>query len=215
MGEKDFRKGLVYALGAYGLWGLIPLYFKTISNVSPLEILAHRVVWSFLLLAVIVTACRRWTELSAVLRSRKVVLTLLATTGLIAVNWLTYIYAVSANQVLQSSLGYFITPLMNVLLGVLFLKERLRTNQVLSILLAIVGVLNLGIVGGRLPWIALLLSISFSFYGLLRKTVAADGLLGLFVETLLLFPLAVSYIVWIEQRGMAVFGSAGEQRPDC
>jgi chloramphenicol-sensitive protein RarD len=194
------RTGVVCGLLSYGLWGLIPLYFKLVAQVSPLEVLAHRVLWSLVLLAIVITLLRRWGDLWPALQSRKVLLTLVASTLLLSLNWFTYIYAVSTNQVVEASLGYFLNPLVNVLIGVAILKERMRQWQSASVLLAGVGVVMLGV-----PLIALTLALSFAFYGLLRKTVAVEGLLGLFIETLLLLPVALAYIGYIEATHSAAF----------
>ena len=200
------RQGLLYGLGAYTLWGLIPLYFKAIASVPPIELVAHRVGWSFLFLGLIMTVGRRLGALLTALRSPGVMLRLGLSTLLLAVNWFTFIYAVATSQVLQSSLGYFTTPLMNVVLGVVFLKERLRLPQLLGVLLAACGMVNLALTMHQPPWVALSLAVSFGIYGLLRKTVAADGLLGLFIETLLLLPAAMAYIVWLRFSGSATVG---------
>src|SRR5262249_55529994 len=149
------REGLFYGLAAYGLWGLVPLYFKALERVAPLEILAHRVVWSVLFLAVFISLGKRWPELARCFRSRTALPVLLASTVLLAVNWFVYIYGVATEQILQTSLGYFATPLVNVLLGMVFLGERLRGGQWAALALAGAGVLTLGVAAGTLPWIAL------------------------------------------------------------
>ena len=190
------REGLLYGIGAYGLWGLLPLYFKRVAHLPPLEVLAHRVVWSFLLLALIAIFAARWGDVLQVLRSRKMLLALGLTTVLIAINWGTYIYAVSSNRVLQSSLGYFCTPLANVLLGVVVLKERLRTAQVAAVGIAALGVLNLASTGMQFPWISLVLATSFALYGLFRKMIELGGVVCLLVETLLLVPVALAYLAY-------------------
>ena len=189
--------GILYGIAAYGSWGIIPLYFKTVASVPPLEVLAHRAVWSFVLLAVLVALLRRWQELWRELRSRKLLLMLTLSTLFIAANWLTFIYAVTTGQVLQASLGYFINPLVNVLLGVLFLRERLRPRQTLSIGLALVGVLVLTAIGGEVPWVALTLAFTFALYALMRKLMPVDGLVSLTVETLIMTPLALVYLGYI------------------
>lgn len=194
------RQGVIYGVFSYGLWGLIPLYFKWVSDVAPAEVLAQRVVWSFALLAAMVTVLGRWRELRVALATPKVLLALSASTMLLALNWFTYIHAVSTNQVVEASLGYFLNPLVNVVLGVAILKERLRGWQLASIVLAGLGVAILGA-----PTIAVTLAVSFAFYGLLRKTVAVDGLLGLTIETLLVAPLAIAYIAWLEFEGRSAF----------
>jgi chloramphenicol-sensitive protein RarD len=192
--------GVVFGLAAYGLWGLIPLYFKAMAEVAPLELLAHRALWSFALLAVLVRLLGRWGELWKELRSGKLMLMLGFSTVLIAANWLIFIYAVVSSQVLQASLGYFITPLVNVLLGIVFLREHLRPFQVLSIAVAAVGVLVLAVLVGEIPWIALSLALTFSFYSLMRKVMPVDGLVSLTVETLAMTPAALAYIGYL---GMA------------
>ncbi len=206
MTERDSpRRGLWCAIGAYGLWGLIPLYFDQVRSVPASEILAHRVFWSFVVLAVLAIVLGRWGDARRALAVPRIAMTLLVSTLLIGTNWLVYIYAVTSHQTLQASLGYFITPLVNVLLGVVWLRERLRPYQVIGLTCAAVGVLIMTAAGGQLPWIALSLATSFSFYGLLRKTVAADALLGLLVETMLLSPIALAYIVYLHSIDVATF----------
>ena len=163
------------------MWGVFPLYFRLFDGIHPLEVLAHRILWSFVLLALFVTVAGRWCELVQTLRRPRVLLTLAASTLLIGLNWYTFLYSISVGDVLQSSLGYFITPLMSVLLGVVLLGERLRGGQLVALGLALCGVLYLTLSAGAFPWIALTLSVTFSLYGLARKLVAADALLGLLV----------------------------------
>ncbi len=194
------RAGVVYGVLSYGLWGLVPLYFKTVSAVAPQEVVAQRVVWSFVLLAGIVTLLGRWPDVRPALRSRPIMAALGTSTLLLAFNWFVYIYAVSTNQVVEASMGYFLNPLVNVVLGVVILKEHLRRWQMASVALAAVGVAVLGV-----PWIAVSLALSFAFYGLLRKQVAVDGLLGLFVETMLLLPAAVAFVLYLKATGASAF----------
>ncbi len=194
------RQGVLYGVLSYGLWGLIPLYFKAVASVSPIEVLAQRVFWSFVFLSIVLTLVRRWDALLRALCNRQVLLALSASTLLLAVNWFTYIYAVSTNRVVEGSLGYFLNPLVNVVIGVTLLKERLRSWQLASVLLAIIGVAILGA-----PPIAITLALTFAFYGLLRKTVAADGLVGLFVETMLLLPVAAAYLAYLAVAGRSSF----------
>ena len=203
--HQEARRGVLYGIVAYGAWGLIPLYFKLVHEVPALEVLAHRVVWSSLFLALLLTLLRRWGALGPTIATRKVLIMLSASTTLLAINWFTYIYAVSTNQVVEASLGYFLNPLVNVIIGVTLLGERLRDWQLASIVLAGIGVAMLGA-----PPIAVTLALSFAFYGLLRKTVAADGLLSLYIETALLLPLAVAYIGFLtySDRGALVSGDA-------
>ena len=191
------RYGILYGIAAYGSWGFFPLYFKAVANVPPVEVLAHRALWSFVVLAVLVGVLGRWKELWRELHSRKLILMLTLSTLFIAANWLMFIYAVSSGQVLQASLGYFINPLVNVLLGVLFLRERLRTRQTLSIGLAVIGVLVLTAIVGEVPWVALTLALTFSLYALMRKLMPVDGLVSLTVETLIMAPLGLAYLGYL------------------
>lgn len=191
------RSGLLYGLAAYGLWGLIPLYFKAVADVAPLEVLAHRGLWSFVMLLSLTGWLGRWGEVRRVLRDPKLLAMLSVTSLLIAVNWLTFIYAVISRQLLQSSLGYFANPLVSVLLGVIFLRERLRPYQIASIALAATGVFVLAAMVGKVPWISLTLAFSFAFYGLLRKIMPADGMVCLTVETGLMAPFSLAYLGWL------------------
>ncbi len=196
------RQGLLYGLAAYGWWGLVPLYFRLLVNrVGAFDVLAHRIVWSMVFLAGILSWSGRWRSVRKALRLKPVVLTLSATTVLIALNWLCYILAVEWRQVVQASLGYFITPLVSVGLGVVFLNERLRRLQIVALVLAGCGVAGLVSLVGEWPWLALGLAFSFSFYGLLRKRLPIDGLVGLSVETLFLVPAACLFLLvvwWVE-----------------
>ncbi len=203
------RNGLLLGLGAYGLWGIIPLYFQFLRHLPAWEVLAHRIFWAFLLLALVIVLRRRVPDILRILRSPAVISRLALSTLLIGLNWFTYIYAVFTAQILEASLGYFITPLVNVLLGVAFLRERLRPLQVISLAVAAVGVLNLALLGHGIPWIALTLACSFAFYGLIRKTVAADAMSGLFVETMLLAPLSVLFLAGLQIQGSAVSLQSG------
>lgn len=192
--RRDAEVGLAYGLAAYVLWGLIPAYFKLIAHVSPLLVLAHRVVWSFLFLALLVALLGKWRDVAATLRRGRTVLLLSLSTVLLACNWGAFIYAVSTGRVIQSSLGYFMVPLVSVALGVGALGERLRRWQVAGLLAAVAGVAVLTAARGRLPWIALALAFSWGGYGLVRKIAHVTPLVGVFVETILLLPLALLYL---------------------
>jgi len=196
-GKRGSHYGIFYGIAAYVSWGIFPLYFKTVASVPPVEVLAHRALWSFVVLAVLVGLLGRWKELWRELRSRKLLLMLAMSTLFIAANWLTFIYAVTSGQVLQASLGYFINPLVNVLLGVVFLRERLRSRQTLSIGLAVIGVLVLTELVGEVPWIALALASTFSLYALMRKLMPVDGLVSLTVETLVMAPVGLAYLGYL------------------
>ncbi|WP_100657680.1 EamA family transporter RarD [Alteromonas flava] len=196
---QQSRAGVIFAIAAYSMWGFAPLYFKLLQHMPAAEILVHRVVWSALILVGLIAIKRHWTKVKTALTSRKVMLVLLAAGILLAGNWLLFIWAVNNDQLLEASLGYYINPLFNILFGRIFLGERLRPLQKLAVVLAISGV-AVAIAGlGYLPWIALVLAVSFSLYGLLRKTVAVDSLPGLLIETMMMLPLALVY--W------AVYGS--------
>lgn len=188
--------GLVYALLAFGTWGLFPLYFRLIATVPPLEVVLHRSVWSLLLVLAVLAWQRRWAWLGETLRLPRRVALFAISALLLACNWLVYVLAVQTGHVADASLGYFINPLVNVLLGVLVLRERLRPLQWLAVAVAAGGVLWLTWQGGRLPWIALVLAGSFGLYGLMRKTAALGALEGLALENLLLAPLAVPALLW-------------------
>ncbi len=179
------------------MWGSFPVFFKALTGAAALEIVCHRIFWSAIFLFTLVCIRCELGSIKRTLQNRLTMLTLCCSTLLIATNWLVFIFAVQHGEILQSSLGYFITPLINILLGFVFLRERLRRWQQVSVLLALLGVLNLTIQYGQLPWIALVLATSFGLYGLLRKTVQVEAMVGLTVETLLLAPLALGYLVYL------------------
>ena len=203
------RAGLMLGVGAYLLWGVLPLYFKAIDQVAPVEIVAHRIVWSLAFLAVLVTLWRRWAAIRAAVTTGRVLITLVLTALLIAVNWLVYIYAVVSGHVLEGSLGYYLNPLVNVLLGVVLLKERLTRAQMFATLLAAAGVAVLAAGAGSGLWISLTLAASFALYGFVRKVAPVDALEGLSIETALLAPLALGWLAWLYGRGTIGLGSFG------
>ncbi len=207
MDRAAARTGVVFGLAAYVWWGLVPIYFKAVAHVPAMEVLAHRIIWSIVLLAVLMRVYGRWAAALAVLRDRGTLLTLCGSTTLLACNWFTFIWAVANDQLREASLGYFINPLVSVMLGFVFLGERLRRWQMVSVALAAVGVLFLAYSYGRPPWVALILAGSFGLYGLLRKTARADSLVGLSVETMILGPIAAAYLGYLLVTGHAVFGS--------
>jgi chloramphenicol-sensitive protein RarD len=201
------RRGLAYGLAAFGFWGLVPIYFKAVASVPALEVLAHRVVWSVVILGLFLTWKRRWGEVAeAVLVTRNLGL-LTVTTLLVGANWYVFIWAVANDRVLQASLGYFINPLVNVLLGVVFLRERLSRAATAAVVLAVVGVGWLGVRVGALPWISLFLAFSFGLYGLLRKLTPVKPVPGLMVETTLMAPAAFIYLAATASSGVLYFGT--------
>lgn len=202
---SEQRKGVLFALSAYGMWGLFPIYFKSVASVSPLEVLSHRVVWSVIFMALFILASGRWQLLSASLRQKKLLVCLAASAILISINWGVFIWAVGQGHILETSMGYFINPLVSLLLGMIFLGERLRKVQWIAILLAVAGVAYQLILLGSLPWVALVLACSFGTYGLLRKQIVIDPFSGLLIETLLLSPFAVVYLFWLQQHDQLTF----------
>ncbi|MEZ0244946.1 MAG: EamA family transporter RarD [Sphingomonas sp.] len=200
------RKGLMLAIGAYVFWGVLPLYIHLLRSVPSLQLLAHRVVWSALLLIGIVLLLGRWGAMLKAARGRTL-LYLLASTVMIAINWLVYIWAVQNDHLIEASLGYFINPLVNVALGMAVLGERLRRLQGVAIAIAAVGVAIMGASGGAL-WISLTLAVSFGLYGLIRKVAAIDALGGLTMETLLLAPLCLAWLVHEGAAGTGVWGES-------
>jgi len=199
--------GVLSAALAYILWGLFPLYFRQLADITPLDVLAHRIVWSLVFLLIVLAVRRQWAWLGAVVRQRQVVLAFAASALLLSANWLTYIWAVTHGHVIDASLGYFITPLVNVLLGYTVLHERLRAPQWTAVALAAAGVLWLAVHGGQLPWIALVLACTFGGYGLMRKTAALGALEGLALETMLLALPAFAVLGWSVVQGTNSFPS--------
>lgn len=203
----ETRKGVGYAFAAYLLWGLLPAYLKLIGHVPALQIVAHRMVWSMGLLVIVVLALRRLPAIAAALRVGRTFPMLMLSATLVSSNWLIYTWAVLNGHVLEASLGYFINPLVNVALGMFFLKEKLRPMQSAAVALATVGVGLLAVAQGGAVWIALSLALTFGFYGLVRKVVAIDALGGLAVETLLLGPIALAWLWWVSAQGQSAFGA--------
>ena len=201
-------RGFLYGLAAYGLWGVLPIYFKLVGRISPFDIVAHRVLWSLPFLALLIAIARGWAKVGAAAKQSKTLAILMLTALLIGGNWLLYVYAVTSGHILAASFGYYLNPLANVLLGRFVLKERLGRLQWLAVAIAAAGisVLAAGALGQL--WISLTLCCSFALYGLLRKVVPVDAVTGLGVETVLLFPLAIGWLAWRAADGAAVFGSS-------
>lgn len=207
--NKNTASGLLSALAAFTGWGLLPVYWKSVQSVWPVEILCHRIVWSMVFVALVITLQGRWRETLEPFSKPRVFGVCCLTGCLIGCNWLIYIWAVNTDRILETSLGYYMTPLMNVLLGFVFLRERLRPMQILAVTIAAIGVLWSLIGYGELPWIGLTLAISFGFYGLLRKTASVNSIPGLFIETAVLTPLAGGFLLWLGWNGEASFLNSG------
>ena len=209
--SEQARAGLIFGLFAYFLWGVLPIYFKWLAGISPIDIVAHRVIWSLPFLAILVMATRGWSQIRVALRDRKTVGLLLATSLLIAINWLLYVYAVVSGHILAGSLGYYLNPLMNIVLGRFILHEPLTRLQWSAVAVAAAGVAVLAAGAGTTLWISLTLCVTFATYGLLRKVAAVDSIAGLSIETAILFPLALGWILLGLGAGRPVFGSTVEQ----
>lgn len=200
------RKGTLYGAAAYALWGLFPLFWPLLDPAPALEVLAHRVLWSLLVVVALLQVGRAWARVRV---TRTQFLRLSVASVLLAVNWGTYIYGVDSGQVVETSLGYFVNPLVSVGLGVLVLGERLRAAQKLAIGVAVLAVVVLSVASGQPPWLALVLAFSFGLYGLLKKLAGVGAVASLAVETAVLSPLAVAYVVVIGVTGMSTFSSHG------
>lgn len=202
------NKGILYGMGAYALWGFFPIYWKLLHHVPALELLSHRIAWSFILMMAFIFFSRQGADFRRQLSWRTVGIYLIAAL-LIGVNWGTYVWAVNAGHIVETSLGYFINPLVSVLLGLVILREKLRPTQWIPILLALLGVLYLTVTYGRLPWIALTLAFSFGFYGLAKKLAPLSSLYGLTLETGLLFIPALAFLGIAEINGTGAFLHTG------
>jgi len=205
--HTETKSGVGYALLAYLSWGFLPIYWKFLNTVPSMEILTHRMVWSVFFLLGLLAVQKRLGELRQLFHSPKYIFMLFGTAALLSGNWFVYIYGVNTNQVIETSLGYFINPLLVILLGALFLKERLNIWQIVALGFAALGVLNFLWNFGSLPWIALSLAFTFSLYGLFRKMIPVKPLVGLLMETVLLAPLAAVLIVFWEVDGTGSFGN--------
>ena len=206
---QNSRIGLAAALSAYGMWGVFPLYWKALQVIPSWEIICHRIVWSLVLTFILLILQGRHKPLQGALTNRRTLLTTLATSGLLGSNWLVYIWAVNNGNIVESSLGYFINPLIAVLLGVLFLQEKLRPGQWMALGVALAGVLYLTFSYGKFPWIGLTLAITFALYSLLRKTAALHSLEGLFCETVLLSIPAGLTLIYLAYQGTSGFLTQG------
>jgi len=200
--RQESLSGVAYASSAFLIWGLSPIYWKVLHNIPTLEIIMHRVIWSFFFLVIVLLFQGHWNEFMVAIKKPQTFLILLPTTILLGFNWFIYIWAVNNEHILQASLGYFINPLINVLLGMVFLRERLRRMQTVSLALAGIAVRYLTIYYGEFPWIALSLAFAFGFYGLIRKVAPVSSLVGLFIEMLFLSGPALAYILFLNSKGI-------------
>lgn len=206
---QSSREGVLAGLICYTLWGFLPIYFKLVDSVASSEVLAHRIIWAVPFGALIIMARRQWPEIRRALTHRQMMLWLIATAVLIAINWYIYVVAVQTDRIFQASLGYYINPLIFVLAGVLFFAERLRPLQKGAVLLAGIGVSVLTFSGGEFPWISLALGTSFAMYGVIRKRVVIGAMPGLFIETLLLLPFALAWLFYLAAAGEAALVNQG------
>jgi chloramphenicol-sensitive protein RarD len=201
------RKGIILAVCAYLCWGLFPFYFKAVANVASIEILSHRIIWALPFLLLVLASRSQWAWLLTILNRPKVLSGFLASALLLSINWFIYIWAVNNGRIIDGSLGYFINPIVNVLLGFILLKERLRPAQWLSVAIAAAGVIWLALLNGHMPWISLALGLTFGGYGLLRKTAALGALEGLTLETMMMFPFAFAFVIVQCMHGDSTFAS--------
>ncbi len=199
------KKGILYGIGAYVLWGFFPIYWKFLHEIPALQVIGHRISWSFIVLILFILLTKQWQDFRAVAFHPKTIGTYAIAGVLLSINWLVYVWGVNAGFIVETSLGYFINPLLSVLLGVIFLRERLRLAQWIPVVIAAIGVLYLTFVYGRLPWIALTLAFSFGIYGLVKKIAPLGSLYGLTLETAIVFPLALVYLLVLEVNGAGAF----------
>lgn len=199
------NKGILSGLGAYILWGFFPIYWKWLHQVPALQVIGHRIGWSFILLIILILATRQWQAFRAAALTSKSIAVYFVAAILLSVNWLVYVWGVNAGFIVETSLGYFINPLLSMLLGMIFFRERLRLVQWIPVGLAAAGVIYLTVAYGRLPWIALSLAFSFGFYGLVKKLAPLGSLYGLTLETALVFPIALAYLVFVNFAGTGSF----------
>ncbi|MFU0789458.1 EamA family transporter RarD [Virgibacillus proomii] len=205
---SQIRSGSLYTIGAYVLWGFLPIYWKFLDHVSPGETLAHRSIWSFIFMFIIVLVTRNWQEFidewKALLHDKRKLIGISLATIVISLNWLTFIWAVNSNHVVQASLGYYINPLISILLGIIVLKEAFTMRQTVSFILATIGVLYLTFSYGTFPWVSLLLATTFGLYGLLKKKLDIKAMIGLTIETMLIVPIAIIYVIMIPDHAFQI-----------
>ena len=205
------RQGYLFGIAAYGLWGVLPIYFRQLTGVPSADVVVHRILWSLPLLALLLTVTGHWHQVRAAIADRKTLRLLMTTAVLIAVNWLLYVYAVNSGRILAGSLGYYLNPLANVLLGRLILKEKLDRLQWVAVVMAAAGIAPLALQAADQLWISLSLCFSFATYGLLRKVATVDAVAGLAIETSLLLPFTLAWMAWELSSGAPAFGSNGRE----
>jgi len=203
------NKGILAAIGAYFLWGILPIYWKLIERIPAIEILGHRMVWSLIFVIILLSFRKQWNWLGEVRKNPGKYIAFLGSALILGLNWYTYIWAVNSEHIVEASLGYFINPLFSVLLGVIFLKEHLRRWQLAAVLIAFAGVLYLTVQHGQFPWIAITLALTFGFYGLLRKTASLGSLAGLSLEMMIWFVPALAFLIYLNLNGNGSFGHTG------
>jgi chloramphenicol-sensitive protein RarD len=205
-GEEESRQGVAYALAAFVAWGIMPMFFKLLSGITNYEVVAHRAMWAVVILAVPVTIAGRWGYVRVAFQSRQVMMVLIFTAALLSVNWMVFMWGVNVGRVLEISLGYYINPLISVVFGLLLLQEKLSRWQIVAVVLAAVGVLNQTLGYGQFPWVSMFLAISFAIYGYARKVVKVAALEGLMLETLLMAPFGLAFIVYLGESGSFGWG---------
>lgn len=205
------NKGILYGIGAYITWGFFPIYWKFLHQVPALQVIGHRIGWSFIVLIVVILVTKQWQDFRAAAFNARTIGMYAAAGVLLSINWLVYVWGVNTGFIVETSLGYFINPLLSVLMGVLFLRERLRSAQWIPVILAALGVVYLTFVYGRLPWIALSLAFSFGIYGLVKKLAPLGSLYGLTLETAIVFPIALIYLGFVQVNGTGAFLHDGAQ----
>ena len=204
---KDNRNGIMYAFTAFFWWGLFPLYWKLLSGISSVEILANRIIWSFVLTFLLIILRGEFGKFKAMIKERKTVLNLFFASVFTSLNWGSYIFAVNSGRILEASLGQYLIPLMMVVLGIVIFKEKLDRNQVISVVLASIGVLVLTLKYGKFPWISIMIAFTFSMYSVFKKHVKTNVLMGLVLETAIISPVALLYLMNISKQGSGAFGS--------
>jgi chloramphenicol-sensitive protein RarD len=203
--HAEATRGFFFALSAYGLWGFLPLYMKAVAHIPAMEVLAHRIVWSVPVAGVVLFALGRTADIRAAFRSPRTMAMAAVTAGVISVNWGVYVWAIAADRTVETALGYYINPLVTVALGALLLGEKLKRLQMIAVGLAVIAVAILTLAAGGLPWVSLVLAFSFAAYGYLRKTLPVGPSQGFFLEVLILLPVALGWVIWLQSTGQGHF----------